>query len=223
VLTKLLHNPDSVKAEDAPVLEYLRQPETRGPESNFRKAGLVPFRGDVSILDQAQTMNWFERNVLDARMKRLLWIGKAPFAHAITVLLASQHRSKFRGDPEFPDAGSTAGQECFLLKKAWDYQKASVRVDSMDVDVDMESIRALEERMFEVSKEAGRAGYYQWGLDEGDHEDKWFPYEHVPADWNHRDGEFDEELEVRHSAICAVYTAAVLNRFPGDAHCWTKI
>ena len=48
--------------------------------------------------------------------------------------------------------------------------------------------------MFEVSKEAGQAGYYQWGLDAGDHQDGWFPYANHTAEWNHRDGEYEEDL-----------------------------
>jgi hypothetical protein len=196
ILTELLHNPDSINADDAPVLHYLRRPPGNGPESNFHRAGLIPFRGDVSILDQARAMNWFETHVPDAPAKRLLWTVKAPFAHAITVLLVSQHHGQFRRHPEFPKDGSPMEQERFLLRKAWEYQRETVRADWNDVDVDKESVSMLEECMFEVSKGAGRAGYYQWGLDAGDHQDKWFPYENLPSDWNHRDGEFEEELEV---------------------------
>jgi hypothetical protein len=196
ILTQLLHNPDSVDSRDAPVLDYLRQPHGNGPMSHLHTAGLVPFRGDVTHLDQVRALNWFELHVPDARAKRLFWITQAPFAHAITVLLRTRHCNAFRSDPGFPDTGSPTDQEHFLLKKAWEYQQVAVRSDFADVDVDRESIRLLEERMFEVSKEAGQAGYYQWGLDEGDHQEKWFPYDDVPSDWNHRDGEFDDRVEV---------------------------
>jgi len=194
-LTKLLHNPDSVDPQDAPVLNYLRQPY-KGPMSHLHRAGYVPFRGDVALLDQARTTNWFERRVPDATAKRMLWIGRAPLAHAITVLLRTRLADTFRNHSEFPSDGSLMDQENFLLKKAWEHQQQAIRPDIGDVDVDRESIGMLEERMFEVSKEAGRAGYYQWGLDEGDHQDKWFPYENVPSGWNHRDGEFDDDFEV---------------------------
>ena len=196
ILTKLLHNPDSVNPQDAPVLNYLRQPCGNGPMSHLHKAGFVPFRGDVIDLDQARATNWFELRVPDAHLKQLFWIGKAPFAHTITVLLRTRHGDTFRNDPKFPSAGSPTDQEHFLLKKAWEYQQMAVRADFRDVDIDRESIGMLEERMFEISKEAGRAGYYQWGLDAGDHQDKWFPYENVPSDWDHRDGEFDDNVDV---------------------------
>ena len=39
----------------------------------------------------------------------------------------------------------------------------------MDVEVDKECLARLEEELFEVSNRAGIAGYYQRGLDSGDH------------------------------------------------------
>jgi hypothetical protein len=51
--------------------------------------------------------------------------------------------------------------------------------------------------MFEVSKQASCAGYYQWGLDVGDHQEKWFPYTNVPDSWDHGNS---EELQVHFSA-----------------------
>lgn len=199
ILTELLNNPDSVKAEDTPVLHYARQPSGNKSTSHLHKAGMIPFRGDVSVLDQARAMNWFEMHVPDARTKRCLWITQVPFAHTVTVLLASQHHEKFSREPEYPSADSSTKQEHFILNKAWEYQMKTFRKDWDAVDVDKESLCALEESMFEVSKQAGHTGYYQWGLDAGDHQDKWFPYANVPDSWNHRDGEFEDsdELQVR--------------------------
>ncbi|KAJ3723720.1 hypothetical protein C8R42DRAFT_536820, partial [Lentinula raphanica] len=44
-------------------------------------------------------------------------------------------------------------------------------------DVDMECLRTLETQMFMRSGEAGIAGWCQWGLDAGHHQDNWNPYE----------------------------------------------
>ncbi|PBK96169.1 hypothetical protein ARMGADRAFT_924997, partial [Armillaria gallica] len=44
------------------------------------------------------------------------------------------------------------------------------------VDVDMEALRILEDRMFDMSEEAGIAGNCQWGLDVGMHHDNWYPW-----------------------------------------------
>jgi len=110
--------------------------------------------------------------------------------------IQTRHGNTFHKNPDFPGTGSLRDQEHFLLIKAWEYQQTAFRPDFRDVDVDRESIRMLEEQMFEVSKEAGCAGYYQWGLDEGDHQDKWFPYQNVPSEWNHEDGEFDDKVDI---------------------------
>ncbi|KAK7689878.1 hypothetical protein QCA50_006517 [Cerrena zonata] len=45
------------------------------------------------------------------------------------------------------------------------------------------------------SKAAGLAGCYQWGLDAGDHHNRWNPYADRPFHWAHVDiPEFDDEL-----------------------------
>jgi hypothetical protein len=41
--------------------------------------------------------------------------------------------------------------------------------------------------MFERSQAAGIAGEYQWGLDVGDHQDAWNPYDGLPYHWIHAD------------------------------------
>ena len=56
----------------------------------------------------------------------------------------------------------------------------------------------LEELMFERSLAAGIAGYCQWGLDAGDHEDDWHPYGGRPSYWNHEDRHDSEsKIQVR--------------------------
>uniref|UniRef100_A0A0W0G3V3 Uncharacterized protein n=1 Tax=Moniliophthora roreri TaxID=221103 RepID=A0A0W0G3V3_MONRR len=42
-------------------------------------------------------------------------------------------------------------------------------------DVDHDSLRKLEEKMFDMSKEVGPAGNEQWSLDVGCHQDDWHP------------------------------------------------
>ncbi|KAF8176214.1 hypothetical protein K438DRAFT_1478619, partial [Mycena galopus ATCC 62051] len=54
-------------------------------------------------------------------------------------------------------------------------------------DIDHECLNIFEERLFEQSRVAGRAGNQQWGLDIGTHQDNWNPYAGLPADWNHGD------------------------------------
>ncbi|CAA7263522.1 unnamed protein product [Cyclocybe aegerita] len=53
---------------------------------------------------------------------------------------------------------------------------------------------ALIDRAWERSERAGVAGHYQWGLDSGDHQGGWDPYQGLPYHWNRgdRDGSEDE-------------------------------
>ena len=75
-----------------------------------------------------------------------------------------------------------------LLQKGWETQLTGVPSFLMDVEVDKECLARLEEETFEVSNRAGIAGYCQWGLDFGDHQN-WWPYANLPQRWNHEDYE----------------------------------
>ena len=62
--------------------------------------------------------------------------------------------------------------------------------------------------MFEQSAAAGEAGWYQWGLDAGDHQENWDPYSKVPGDWNIGDfypEDNEELLEVRTEHVSTKY------------------
>ncbi len=89
-----------------------------------------------------------------------------------------------------------------LLKRAWsvqigrDWDESELR----PVDVDAESLRELEYQMFQRSAAAGPAGWFQWGLDAGDHQECWDPYNEIPDSWNIADfypDDPEELLEVR--------------------------
>ena len=92
--------------------------------------------------------------------------------------------------------------EHHLLQRSWEVQ-VNTNFEDLPLqlaDVDGECIRALERRMFEQSEAAGLAGFYQWGLDAGDHQNAWDPYANIPHDWNAGDlypEDMDELLVVR--------------------------
>ncbi len=161
---------------------------------------MVPYTGDLSIVEQAQISNWFANKVSGANSARHLWISRAPLAHAITLVIAHRHRTAISQHADFPTNGSPEEQQRFRLEQAWLYQgNGSSRnlVSALTVDIDKECLQDFEERLFERSKEAGVAGFYQWGLDRGDHQQKWDPYSGLPAHWNHGDLDVDEkDLEV---------------------------
>ncbi|KAF9473635.1 hypothetical protein BDN70DRAFT_816944 [Pholiota conissans] len=60
---------------------------------------------------------------------------------------------------------------------AWKVQTTETDLPfDAEVNVDLECSSHLEREMFEVSKHAGVARDYQWGLDVWDHQD-WDPYD----------------------------------------------
>lgn len=148
---------------------------------------ILPVPGDLTHLDRARIINWFEVHIIDGRQNRHHWILHLPMAHATTVLLAYR-LSKGKNEN---DAHMTANN----LRKAWEYQVAQLN-RPLGVDIDRECLRILEERMFEESFRAGIAGYRQWGLDAGDHQQAWDPYTGRPDTWIHGDyeGHPDERL-----------------------------
>ena len=136
------------------------------------RAGILPYVGTLDINTRAMIQNWIDENISSAKDNRHRWIGRYPVAHAITLVLAKQLQSE--DAPE--DLGS-------LLPAAWAVQTSSEvalsRISS--VDVDAECIRAFEHRLFEYSAESGIAGFSQWGLDAGSHQDGWDPYALLPS------------------------------------------
>ncbi|PPR01561.1 hypothetical protein CVT24_005856 [Panaeolus cyanescens] len=133
----------------------------------------VPFVGRLSITERAQIANWFDRRVTHQDPKRRLdWLARMPIAHAYTVYIAF-HLSQ--------DCSHSGLAHEDLMRKAWDIQVQGRK--TLDVDVDVECLYDLELDMFEVSAEASTAGFYQWGLDAGHHQDNWYPYSGLPEEW----------------------------------------
>ena len=112
-------------------------------------------------------------------------------AHAVTLFLAYRLRSE--GQPY---------DQMELLSRAWKVQISAENMGDRHeaVDVDLECLSHFERRIFECSEEAGEAGFEQWGLDAGDHQDAWNPYQGLPADWEDgwRPEDAEEILEVSH-------------------------
>ena len=160
---------------DVPVLRLVQS--NQRSNISAERIGVVPFIGNLDLDTWAQIHNWIDVNIPGAHSSRQIWIGRYLVAHAITLLLVARMRSD---DPEVHE------DEGELLERAWQVQTGSILKDDelVPVDVDAECIRAFERRLFEISMAAGEAGFYQWGLDAGDHQDGWDPYNHIPSDWN---------------------------------------
>ncbi|KAJ7839890.1 hypothetical protein B0H13DRAFT_1649979 [Mycena leptocephala] len=68
-------------------------------------------------------------------------------------------------------------RQAAIFEIAWVYQK---RPKFRFADIDHECLNIFEERLFEQSFQAGRAGNHQWGLDVGPHQDNWNPCANIP-------------------------------------------
>lgn len=126
---------------------------------------------------------------------RQYWVTLLPIAHALTVFIAHRLNIKYSS----ADQRLTSND---LIEKAWEVQTSGTVSDLFqDVDVDKECLAQFEELLFERSARAGVAGNRQWGLDIGEHQSCWDPYEGLPEIWNHEGlrVEDEEELEVRQS------------------------
>jgi hypothetical protein len=172
--------PETVEDSNIPAKKWL---EDRN--ENLRKT-LIPYTGNLNIRERGEIANWYETHISKDTRLRGEWMGSLPTAHATTLFIA-YHLSKKSKDK----------QELYL-EKAWKLQEAGTLSLLEEVDVDKECLGRLEEQMFEKSSRAGPAGNYQWGLDAGDHQGAWDPYDGAPGEWNHGDRSGSEaELEVR--------------------------
>ncbi|PPR02123.1 hypothetical protein CVT24_011345 [Panaeolus cyanescens] len=148
---------------------------------------LVPYVGLLSLTQRAQVANWFDQHITVGDPKlRLQWLGLLPLAHAFTIYIAHLLTASSS------ELASQSWSE--VMDRAWALQVSGMPSKAIDVDVDRECICQLEQDMFEVSSRAGMAGFYQWGLDAGHHQDDWNPYSDLPEWWNMLDYNFDDEL-----------------------------
>ena len=165
---------------------------------------IVPFTGSLSITERAQVSNWFEAHIAKDKKVRRHWLGLLPLAHAYTLYIATLIRQK-----SMANRVDIIDDEK-VLQLAWELQTtASPESLWREVDVDKECLDRLEEEMFERSARAGLAGDYQWGLDAGDHQDDWNPYEGTPAEWNHND-RFENDSEREFEVSGELYTVFII-------------
>jgi hypothetical protein len=190
-LKSLLFHPNDLDSKDIPVKAWLES------EQKKLTTTIVPYVGTLTITERGQVSNWFEINIAEKKGFRSKWLGFLPIAHALTIFIASrlEHTARSR----YPERQYYKTTQ--FINEAWTIQFGSTKSGYSEVDVDRECLERLEEQMFERSKRAGIAGYYQWGLDSGDHQDGWYPYSGLPENWNHEDRDNSEgEIEVSTTA-----------------------
>ncbi|KAJ7599766.1 hypothetical protein C8J56DRAFT_879549 [Mycena floridula] len=185
-LAVLFHDPDSVSPAEMDRFPALQQMKDH----------------PLNASTEFRVNNWFDWNISEVPNLRHTWIGGTiPIFHALTLLLAHRFHSVHIDLPDCPPDDQPLEQHQFLLQRSWEIQMDSALSCPMAVDVDCEAIGALEEAMFTDSADAGKAGYYQWGLNAGPHQDGWNPYVGLPSHWSHDDAclleECDPEVQFR--------------------------
>ncbi|KAG2750623.1 hypothetical protein P692DRAFT_201787823 [Suillus brevipes Sb2] len=196
----LISLPRLENMQHLPVGRHLQQ---QGIKPSLNGGYPIKYCGDLTAVQQAQVAHWIFDNFEEARETVAQWLGCAPFAHALSIVLAYNKRSTLEADPGYPTDGTTDAQEEFILDAAWTtlLEQTGRSTDVTHTDVDLECLSVFEQRLFEKSAQSGSAGNYQWGLDAGNHQDGWDPYAGLPSHWNHDDrnegdADYDEnELE----------------------------
>jgi hypothetical protein len=189
---------ESHMLDSLPAVEYAREralAKRHRTRRGYEQLHLVPFTGDISDLEQAQIANWIYHNVPGAKKSPMDWIGRVAMAHALTIVIASHHKTVLMKHSSL-DSLPQEQQEETLLSLAWqDIQTNGSHARS--VNVEQECLRLLEERMFEESAAAGKAGAQQWGLDSaGPHQSKWSPYENGASSWSEEYVAYSDESEL---------------------------
>ena len=185
-LRELLLSPELADVHSVPAVAFL------GKRDRLRT--LIPCTGNLSVVERAQIANWFETHIALDKKLRITWLGLLPLAHTFTLFIASQLLQK---PPRKTDVTKLSHHQ--LLEMAWEIQvNGNTEMLWQEVNVECECLAKLEEEMFERSQAAGIAGEYQWGLDAGDHQDAWNPYDGLPDHWIHSDrpenDDYDEKV-----------------------------
>jgi hypothetical protein len=198
LLNKLVKTPKQVRREECPALDYLYTGKAISElkaESTYLKNHLILFSGNLSSIQIAMTHYWLHMNLDSGTRNKDKWIQRVPAAHAMTLLILQQSYTQLSPDgPPFEDLPNHTQLFQDLLKHSW-YIQHSQGPPFPAIDVDKEAIGLLEHEMFETSKAAGPASFQQWGLDAGNHQNKWSPYPFVPYSWNECDIPEPEETE----------------------------
>lgn len=160
-LMEMITNSKDLRHADIPVLSYLGT-TSKGTDS-------ISLPGPVPLFEQARIANWLYNLVISvlrapgtvpvvpdiashhqSNSIQLLIVGTAVLAHAITIYIS---RTKV-----------LPLQQAFTIQ----LRGMSFKV----IDVDHECLTLLERRMFSYGDEI-------WGIDAGNHQDGWDPYDGV--------------------------------------------
>jgi hypothetical protein len=162
---------------------------------------MVHYFGTLDLVQQCEINNWIASHIPGAREAPHLWQGGALNAHAATLVIAHHQQRYIEQLPAYPRHLTKNNPEvqAFILREAWTLQSTVSHKSLSRIDVDKECLALLEERMFQCTFWTQKGGYQQWGLDAGDHQEAWDPYNELPNHWidgHYIPQDLDNELQV---------------------------
>ncbi|KAF7341579.1 hypothetical protein MSAN_02054900 [Mycena sanguinolenta] len=175
-----------VKRRNAQAIQYVLT------ECDLRKLAQAHIMIESTMPTNLLSLTWLRAKGLDAVVR---WFGRAPLAHAYTILIASRNHDSISDKIHRTPRYAKMEPQVATFDIAWEYQLS--RRPFTFVDVDKECLGDFEERLFEYLKQTGQAGHEQWGLDVGHHQDGWNPYNGLPEHWNHEDRPEESESELQ--------------------------
>lgn len=146
-------------------------------EVKRRSLPQAPYYGNLPRDDIARICYWLSINVDN---NPSIW-SKRPLYHAVCLALAARNN--------------------LSAAEAWEKYQIQYHGLHCDTDIDMFALHILEDRMFDQSYSLGLAALSQWGLDAGDHQQKWNPYEYGPTSDRHTEAGWDCDSEEYNMAL----------------------
>ncbi|KAJ3009429.1 hypothetical protein NUW54_g2783 [Trametes sanguinea] len=207
ILVKLLEwTPDKdvpdLLDEDVPVLGHMRSNTKKSRLPAIRR-GLMVHTGELSVEERCQIVNWIDVHIPGASAQRPLWMTGPLVGHAITLVLGAKLKDRYleeEGCPtlEHGNEDRVRDRERYVLKTELGIPDGCHRVTAA-VSGGCRTVNACaissRDSFRKRSKAAGMAGYFQWGLDAGDLQDNWLPYNGDPS-WAIGDFEPSDEDEL---------------------------
>ncbi|ESK89820.1 hypothetical protein Moror_868 [Moniliophthora roreri MCA 2997] len=138
------------------------------------------------------------------------WVVNSVLQHAFMLWIEHRDKKEFESHSSFP--AGTKEHAHFIQQQAWarlvEYTGCAEDGGPLPLkfDIDQDLLARLEDKMFDMSKEAGPAGNWQWGLDVECHQDDWHPNTFFIVKWSDQYVGDNDELLMGPNYILDEYT-----------------
>ncbi|KAJ7315596.1 hypothetical protein DFH08DRAFT_820517 [Mycena albidolilacea] len=124
-----LHDYPSGPHPNIPAVQVaLRNLSAKGPGSEALRGGGISSTSELEMIDCARVVNRFYRNIVGAAHSVVQWFGRAPLAHAYTILIAHLNHESIQDvmndDPDY----AQMDREAAAFQIAWEFQPVALIV-----------------------------------------------------------------------------------------------